>query len=88
MNPGGHTGSLMKFHKKKKKKKERKEKKLKMFQQNPLREHSSWVPLPSLPPPQLLWPQWLLGPGGHLGFTRNSSGRGSEESGMLCVTSG
>ena len=38
----------------------------KMFQQSPQQEHYSLVPLPSLPffstPPQLLWPQWVLGP--------------------------
>ena len=51
-------------------------------------KHSAKVPLPlRFDPPQLLWPQWLLGPGGTLGSTKNSKGSGLEESGIPSRTS-
>ena len=42
----------------------------------------------SLGAPQLLCPQFPLGPGGHLGLTKNLGGKGSEESSIPSGTSG
>ena len=63
-----------------------------MFQQSPRYECLSLDPLPSLPfcstLPRLLWPQWVLEPGGIWGFMKKFGESGSEESSMPSRTSG